>query len=141
LSKVEQIPGTELRRRPPLDASSLGGADFRFDSCSDCCGDLVLDIEHSVHVVVVSLRPHVPPALGFDESRADAQASTDVGNAERPTNSLYDRLGGVYNIATVVDNFIERLLVNDTLNANPAINEARARVPKAPQVPGDRSRV
>jgi hemoglobin len=44
---------------------------------------------------------------------------------------LYDRLGGVYAIATVVDDFIERLLVNATLNANPAINEARARVPKA----------
>ena len=50
--------------------------------------------------------------------------------AEQP-KSLYDRLGGVYNIATVVDDFIERLLVNDTLNANPAIKEARARVPKA----------
>jgi hemoglobin len=45
--------------------------------------------------------------------------------------SLYDRLGGVYSIATVVDDFIERLFVNATLNANPAINEARARVPKA----------
>lgn len=45
--------------------------------------------------------------------------------------SLYDRLGGVYSIATVVDDFIERLLVNDTLNANPAIKEARDRVPKA----------
>ena len=45
--------------------------------------------------------------------------------------SLYDRLGGAYAIATVVDAFIEKLLVNDTLNANPAINEARARVPKA----------
>src|SRR5215510_15914876 len=45
--------------------------------------------------------------------------------------SLYDRLGGAYSIATVVDDFIERLLVNDTLNANPAINEARKRVPKA----------
>jgi hemoglobin len=44
---------------------------------------------------------------------------------------LYDRLGGVYSIATVVDDFIERLLVNQTLNANPAITEARARVPKA----------
>lgn len=44
---------------------------------------------------------------------------------------LYERLGGVYSIATVVDDFIERLLVNDTLNANPAINQARARVPKA----------
>ena len=47
------------------------------------------------------------------------------------TKSLYDRLGGVYSIATVVDDFIERVLVNDTLNANRAINEARERVPKA----------
>ena len=45
--------------------------------------------------------------------------------------SLYERLGGVYSIATVVDDFIERLLVNATLNANPAIKNARARVPKA----------
>lgn len=45
--------------------------------------------------------------------------------------SLYDRLGGVYPIATVVDSFIERLLANDTLNANPAINQARKAVPKA----------
>jgi hemoglobin len=30
-----------------------------------------------------------------------------------------------------VDDFIERLLVNATLDANPAISEARARVPKA----------
>ncbi len=45
--------------------------------------------------------------------------------------SLYERLGGVYSIATVVDDFIERLLENDILNANPAIKEARDRVPKA----------
>ena len=45
--------------------------------------------------------------------------------------SLYDRLGGVYSIATVVDDFIERLLVNNTLNANKAIAEARSRVPRA----------
>ena len=37
----------------------------------------------------------------------------------------------MYNIATVVDDFIERLLVNDVLNANPAVNGARDRVPKA----------
>lgn len=43
--------------------------------------------------------------------------------------SLYDRLGGAYPISVVVDDFIERLLVNDVLNANPAINAARARVP------------
>jgi hemoglobin len=51
--------------------------------------------------------------------------------AKKPSPSLHDRLGGVYSIATVVDDFIERLLVNDTLNANPAINDARKRVPKA----------
>jgi hemoglobin len=51
--------------------------------------------------------------------------------AATATRSLYDRLGGAYAIATVVDDFIERLLVNETLNANPAIREARARVPKA----------
>ena len=56
---------------------------------------------------------------------------TSVIAQEKKEQSLYDRLGGVYAIASVVDDFIERLLVNDILNANPAINEARARVPKA----------
>ncbi len=51
-------------------------------------------------------------------------------SAEEAMPSLYDRLGGVYNIAAVVDDFVERLLVNDTLNANPAIDEAR-KIPKA----------
>jgi len=51
--------------------------------------------------------------------------------AAEEKKSLYDRLGGAYAIATVVDAFIEKLLVNETLNANPAIREARSRVPKA----------
>ena len=54
-----------------------------------------------------------------------------VATAQDKPKPLYDRLGGVYSIATVVDDFIERLLVNATLNANPAIAEARSRVPKA----------
>src|SRR6266536_1847262 len=54
-----------------------------------------------------------------------------VVRAAEEKKSLYDRLGGAYAIATVVDAFIEKLLVNDTLNANPAIRDARARVPKA----------
>jgi hemoglobin len=54
-----------------------------------------------------------------------------AGAARAQEKSLYDRLGGVYNIAALVDDFIERLLVNDVLNANPAIKEARERVPKA----------
>ena len=54
-----------------------------------------------------------------------------AATAQDTPKPLYDRIGGVYSIATVVDDFIERLLVNDALNANPAINQARAHVPKA----------
>jgi hemoglobin len=60
-----------------------------------------------------------------------AGTTTQTAMAQVKQPSLYERLGGAYSIATVVDDFIERLLVNATLNANPAIKEARARVPKA----------
>jgi hemoglobin len=49
----------------------------------------------------------------------------------QPPKSLYDRLGGIYPISVVVDSFVELLLVNDVLNANPAIKAARDRVPAA----------
>jgi hemoglobin len=68
-------------------------------------------------------------AATFIAIAAGMTAQTLTAQAAQP--SLYDRLGGVYSIATVVDDFIERLLVNNTLNSNPAINEARKRVPKA----------
>ena len=42
--------------------------------------------------------------------------------------SLYDRLGGIYNIATVVDDLIDRVLVDPRLNANPRVDEAHHRV-------------
>lgn len=45
--------------------------------------------------------------------------------------SLFERLGGVYPLSVVVDSFIDLLLVNDVLNANPAIKAARDRVPAA----------
>ncbi|HZP94650.1 MAG TPA: group 1 truncated hemoglobin [Burkholderiales bacterium] len=60
---------------------------------------------------------------------AASTAAWSQQDATKPT--LYERLGGIYPIATVVDDFIERLLVNQTLNANPRIDEARHRVPKA----------
>ena len=49
--------------------------------------------------------------------------------AEKP--SLYDRLCGVYSIATVVDDFIDRIMVDPRLNANPQVDEAHHRVPPA----------
>src|SRR5215467_1885580 len=44
---------------------------------------------------------------------------------------LYDRLGGIYSIATVVDDFIDRIMVDPRLNANPLVDEAHHRVPPA----------
>jgi hemoglobin len=38
--------------------------------------------------------------------------------------SLYDRLGGVYSIATVVEDLINRVMVDPRLNANPLVDEA-----------------
>jgi hemoglobin len=45
--------------------------------------------------------------------------------------SLYDRVGGVYNIATVVDDLIDRVMVDPRLNANPRVDEAHHRVSPA----------
>jgi hemoglobin len=56
--------------------------------------------------------------------------SVEAAEAQ-PAKSLYDRLGGIYPISVVVDTFIDLLLANDVLNANPAIDAARKRVPAA----------
>jgi truncated hemoglobin YjbI len=50
-------------------------------------------------------------------------------SAQKP--SLYDRLGGVYSIATVVDDFIDRVMADPRLNANPLVEEAHHRLPPA----------
>jgi hemoglobin len=60
------------------------------------------------------------PAVGRAQERAAAPAKP----------SLYDRLGGLYPISAVVDDFIERVYVNATLNANPNITKARSEVRK-----------
>jgi hemoglobin len=45
--------------------------------------------------------------------------------------SLYDRLGGVYNIATVIDDLIDQVMTDPRLNKNPAVDEAHHRVSPA----------
>ena len=52
-----------------------------------------------------------------------------MARAEKP--SLYDRLGGVYSIATVIDDLVDRVMVDARLNANPLVDEAHHRVPPA----------
>ncbi|HKI34193.1 MAG TPA: alpha/beta fold hydrolase [Gemmataceae bacterium] len=54
------------------------------------------------------------------------------GTDEEPQRmSLYERLGGVYAIAAVIDDFIERIMNDPRLNANPAVNEAHHKVSRA----------
>jgi hemoglobin len=45
--------------------------------------------------------------------------------------TLYERLGGVYSIATVVDDFIDRVMSDPRLNANRNVDEAHHKVPPA----------
>ncbi len=47
---------------------------------------------------------------------------------ETQPTSLYERLGGIYPIATVVDDLIDRIMVDDRLNKNPRVDEAHHRV-------------
>jgi hemoglobin len=53
---------------------------------------------------------------------------SETGIEKKP---LYERLGGVYSIATVVDDFIDRIMVDPRLNANPRVDEAHHKVPPA----------
>ena len=50
---------------------------------------------------------------------------------QQEQSSLYERLGGVYSIAVVVDDFVDRVMADPRLNANPAVNEAHHKVPPA----------
>jgi hemoglobin len=55
-----------------------------------------------------------------------AWAGDEKAAAEK---SLYERLGGLAPISVVVSDFIDALVPDAILNQNPAIKEARARVP------------
>jgi hemoglobin len=57
---------------------------------------------------------------------------TPENETEAPARpALYDRLGGVYNIAPVVDDLIDRVMSDARLNANPRVDEAHHRVSAA----------
>jgi hemoglobin len=54
-----------------------------------------------------------------------------MSTQQEPQPTLYERLGGIYSIAVVVDDFIDRIMADARLNANPAVNEAHHKVPPA----------
>ena len=65
-------------------------------------------------------------AVAVSLTLATASLSTLAADAPKP---LYDRLGGLKGITMVVDDFIDRLVVNKTLNKNPAISAGRKSSP------------
>jgi hemoglobin len=86
---------------------------------------------HACLLAFMLTAPVLLVVLAGESQTPAAQAQPVVAAATAvPQRSLYDRLGGVYPIAVVVDDFIERLLVDDTLNANSSIRDARERVPR-----------
>jgi hemoglobin len=81
----------------------------------------------------------VPKRTAWRDARGD-QKEIPHGNPSGPKSqsespppslSLYERLGGVYSIATVIDDFIDRVMIDPRLNANPRVDEAHHRVPPA----------
>ena len=67
-----------------------------------------------------------PIRISIDESRQTTvprQEQAPIAPTQQPT--LYERLGGIYSIATVIDDLIDRVMTDARLNANPAVNEAQ----------------
>jgi hemoglobin len=67
-------------------------------------------------------------------SPAAAQETPEATEPTATEQSLYDRLGGVFAIAAVVDRFSDEIIKNPTLNVNPALKawnetEAPTRLP------------
>ena len=59
-----------------------------------------------------------------------AIAVAPIASAQQTgAKSLYDRLGGLKGVTVVVDDFINRLVANEQLNKNPAIDAGRKNSP------------
>jgi hemoglobin len=69
------------------------------------------------------LAPLILPAV------AALAASSTAAQPSAAGKPLYDRLGGLKGITVVVDDFIDRLVTNKTLNRNPAIDAGRKTSP------------
>jgi hemoglobin len=71
------------------------------------------------------------PLGGYHENSVYWLSRRIAMSSEIAKPTLYDRLGGVYSIAAVVDDFIDRVMHNPVLNANAAVGEAHHRVSAA----------
>src|SRR5204863_7320714 len=64
-----------------------------------------------------------------DQNRMRKQEAVPMATQDSP--NLYERLGGIYSIATVVDDLIDRVMADPRLNANPLVDDAHHKVPPA----------
>ncbi len=87
----------------------------------------------SVLVQIGLIDPAKLPVAGLPHQqwRVNLHRAERSMSAQATQPSLYERLGGIYSIATVVDDFIDRVMTDPRLNANPAVNEAHHKVPPA----------
>ena len=60
-----------------------------------------------------------------------ALAGSPAGAEEKAGPSLYDRIGGYKGIAATVDDLVDRIYVNQTLNLNPALKQVHGLGEKA----------
>src|ERR1700738_2682878 len=61
-----------------------------------------------------------------------------VPMATQDSPNLYERLGGIYSIATVVDDLIDRVMADPRLHANPLVDDADGAPRLASAPPGIR---
>jgi len=52
-----------------------------------------------------------------------------MSTEQQSAATLYERLGGIYAIAVVDDDFVDRVMSDPRLNADPAVDEAHHKVP------------
>ena len=69
--------------------------------------------------------------VGLAKTLPEPSGPKSQSESPPPSLSLYERLGGVHSIATVIDDFIDRVMIDPRLNANPRVDEAHHRVPPA----------
>src|SRR5437762_9042425 len=77
-------------------------------------------------------RPHFLQRYEVSPPKSAATSHLEVPmDDQQGAASLYDRLGGVYNVAVVIDDLIDQVMDDPRLNANPRVDEAHHRVSRA----------
>jgi hemoglobin len=80
------------------------------------------------HISVNSTYAQGRPEPRYPVDFTGVRKQEEVPMATQDSPSLYERLGGVYSIATVIDDSIDRIMIDPRLNANSRVDEAHHRV-------------